>query len=123
MLMLIVGFIQWWYGHGWLDLAKRVQSRVSEVFRAFSVIQILQTLFAPWKQIVSYKDPNATIADKSRGLIDNLVSRTIGFFVRIFTLIAAVFVAVLTAVIGLGLIVVWPALPLLSIWLLARGVI
>lgn len=121
--MLIVGFIQWWYGHGWLDLAKRVQLKVSEVFRAFSVVQILQTLFAPWKQIVSYKDPNATIADKSRGLIDNLVSRTIGFFVRIFTLVAALVTASLTALAGVALIVVWPILPLLSIWLLAKGVV
>lgn len=121
--MLIVGFIQWWYGHGWLDLARRVQLRVSEVFRAFSVVQILQTLFAPWKQIISYKDPNATIADKFRGLIDNLVSRSIGFVVRIFTLIAAIFVAVLTVLFGIGLVIVWPVLPLMSIWLLVKGIV
>lgn len=121
--MLIVGFVQWWYGHGWLDLAKRVQQRVAEVFRAFSVVQILQTLFAPWKQIVTGKDPNATIADKFRGLLDNLVSRTIGFFVRIFTLVAAVVVAVLTVIVGVALILVWPLLPLTSIWLLVKALL
>jgi hypothetical protein len=119
--MLVLGLVQWWYGQGWLTAAKRLKGRLSAHFQAFSVPLLLQTLFAPWKQIVAAKNPNATIGEKLRGVLDNLVSRFIGFCVRMLTLFASLLLGIVIAVGGLVLLVLWPFIPVISIALLFRG--
>jgi hypothetical protein len=81
----------WWYGAGWKQQIALVGTRASKVAKAFSGGAILRTLFSPWKQIVSGTDRDAAIGDKLRAMLDNIISRFVGFMVRSFTLIAAVF--------------------------------
>jgi hypothetical protein len=121
MFMLAVSFLTWWYGHGWRQVAGNVGPRLSQVAAAFSVGQLLRTLFAPWRRIVTY--PGASLTERWRAFVDNLVSRVIGFFVRFFMLFAALF-ALLTAAIALLLeMLLWPLLPLAIPGLIIAGLI
>lgn len=110
----------WWYGPGWISAWRESLGWVKKVQRVFSADVLLRTLFAPWKRIVSL--PGRSLDEKFRGMIDNLFSRTIGFFVRLFTLISALFAMLFASVAGLVLAVSWPLVPLAIIYLLFRSI-
>lgn len=64
-----------------------------------------------------------SIDEKFRAGIDNLISRTIGFFVRLGTLAVALIVLVGIAVVSLVMALVWPLLPIAAVYCLIRVVL
>jgi len=112
---------KWWYGSGWLEAWRGVPGSTKRIGQEFSIPLLLKNLFAPWKQIISI--PGRSIDEKFRAAIDNLVSRTIGFFVRFLTLITATVVIGLSAAISLVIALVWPLVPVGVIYFLIRAVV
>jgi CBS-domain-containing membrane protein len=110
LIMLFVAFFSWWYGTGWRQVMASFGPRLTGVAEIFSVGQLLRTLFAPWRRIITY--PGASLADKWHAWGDNMVSRVIGFVVRIFVIFAALVTIAAIAVLTAIEIVVWPLLPL-----------
>src|SRR5687767_11777583 len=96
--MLLAAFIQWWYGPGWHDAARRLKTRIRTTYLSFSIPILLGTLFAPWKRIIT--PPGASLQDKMRAMADNAISRAVGFTVRIFVLIAALITVIFYTVFG-----------------------
>jgi hypothetical protein len=111
--MLILEFFKWWYGVGWQKAIKGGVGLVKKVELSFSILVLLKTLFSPWKRIIT--PPGRALEDKLSAMLDNLVSRTIGFFVRIFSLITAIVLITGAAIIGLVIATSWPLIPLLAI--------
>jgi len=118
--MLVYDFIRWWYGPGWCGVGRSLQRRLHGLADTFSVGILLRTLFAPWRRIISY--PGAGIGDHLRALGDNLVSRCIGFVVRLFVLVAAAVSSVLLLLAGLIQLLTWPVLPLAALGCLVWGI-
>lgn len=112
--MLAVGFFSWWYSAGWRTLAKNVRKRLQKTSAMFSVPSLTRTLFAPWKRIVT--NPGAGLQAHLQAIGDNMVSRAIGFTVRLFVLIAALFSVLIVAVIGVVQIILWPLVPLAIVY-------
>lgn len=123
--MLVLSLLRWWYGSGWVWAGSRLKERLSRIGRDYSVSILFKTLFKPWKQIISTAGSQSTIGIKFNILIDNLVSRIVGFMVRSMTLMAAGFIWLLTLVVGLGVLMVWPAIPALVVFipLISFGVV
>ena len=79
-----------------------------------------RNLISPWKRIqYSGKSFDA----KMQAMIDNLVSRMIGFIVRIGVLIAALVMITSSAILGLAIAVIWPLIPVLILVCLVKGII
>lgn len=89
--------------------------------RSFSIGILIGTLFSPWKQIISL--PGKSLDAKFRALVDNFVSRIIGFFVRFIVLLAALFLTAVTGIFGFISAVTWPLLPIGALYFLIRGLI
>lgn len=123
--MFIAYLLQWWYGAGWLSQWQQIKKKTAGVASDFSGRALLKTLFAPWKRVTTQLNRNATIGQKFQAKIDNLVSRVVGFFVRIFVLLAELVILVVVFVFYLLLAIIWPILPVFSLAapLLALGVI
>ncbi len=119
--MLATSFITWWYGVGWKLVAQRVQKRLDKTLASFSVPTLIRTLFSPWKRIITA--PGAGIAAHMQAAGDNLVSRMVGFSVRLMVLLAATVSMALIAVGGILQIVLWPLVPLLIIVGLVKGLV
>lgn len=111
--MLVIALFRWWYGSGWLWAAARLRHRLSGVGREYSVGILVKTLFSPWKQIISTSGAQSTIGLNFNIMIDNLVSRMVGFTVRSLTLLAAGFIWLLTLAVGVVVLAAWPVVPLL----------
>ncbi len=121
VVMLVMAFFSWWYGAGWKQVALSFQSRLQAVMVTFSVMQLLQTLFAPWRRIITY--PGANINERARALADNLFSRLVGSMVRLLVLLAALLALLACGLLTLIEIIVWPLLPLLIPASLIAGII
>ena len=117
--MLLVAFVHWWYGPGWRDASSRLSARVRETYLTFSVPILLRTMFAPWKRIITY--PGLNINERMRATLDNLISRGVGFMVRLFALIAATIIIGVYAIVGGLLLILWPIIPLLGPILIVIG--
>lgn len=105
-----MALFSWWYGRGWRDVARGTRTMVTGVSQMFSVPILIRTLFAPWKRIVTY--PGASLEAKLQAFGDNLVSRAVGFVVRLLVLLTACVVSVITLALGGIVTLVWPFIPL-----------
>jgi len=108
--MLAAEFFVWWYGRGWALVFKNMERRMRQTGQLFSVSQLLGTLFAPWRRTISY--PGASLNEHMQAMVDNAISRFVGFMVRIFVLIAAAMTFVGVAVVALVEMVAWPLVPI-----------
>jgi len=112
--------MRWWYGRGWLLAVQRTGVRASAAVARFSVGQLLGSLFAPWHRIVSAGGRD--LATKFQDMVGNLVSRLVGFVVRLSVLFAALIVFIGIGVFGIVEIVGWPLLPVACVYCVVRGV-
>lgn len=118
-MVMLIEFFRWWYGPGWLEAWHKAFTGVTSTQRAFSVGVLLTTLFSPWKQIVSL--PGRSLEEKFRAMVDNLLSRIIGFFARLCALFMAVVLMLLAGIVGVAMAVSWPLLPLVVAYFLFRS--
>lgn len=91
------------------------------ISHAFSVPILLRTLFAPWRRIITY--PGSSLEAKVRAFGDNIVSRAIGFVVRLLVLLTAFVMSGLALIFGLLALILWPLIPLAVVALLVKGAI
>jgi hypothetical protein len=105
---MLLEFLTWWYSKGWLDFVKKINQWITGIWRMFSVSILLKTLFQPWKRIIS--PPGKSLDAIVRAMIDNLVSRVIGFTVRMLVLTAALIVTSMAAMVGGAVSLGWPLL-------------
>jgi hypothetical protein len=119
--MLLMEYLRWWYGPGWRDSAQRLLARLRKTYYSFSVPILVPTMFAPWKRITSYS--SGSLGDRLRASLDNLVSRAVGFGVRLCALVAAFAIMGFSVVIGGLVLLLWPLLPALGPLLVVGGLL
>jgi hypothetical protein len=109
--MFIVGLVSWWYGAGWRQRVSFASERLASVYDYFSVDLLLRTMFSPFRQISagSVKGP---IGVQLRAWFDQLISRTIGFFVRTMIIMVGSITLFLTACLQVVFIALWGIAPL-----------
>ncbi|MBR1939383.1 hypothetical protein IJ847_01470 [Candidatus Saccharibacteria bacterium] len=114
--MLALDLIQWWYLHGWGLYLNRFKNRIHSTFEFFSIGLLLRTLFQPFRQI-SANDTSGRTDPVSvlNSILDNLLSRTIGFFVRVGIITVGTILTILEVVLGTLFAILWPVLPVLPI--------
>lgn len=119
--MLLVSFLSWWYGPGWMQVIKSFQPRSASIIESFSFGQLIKTWFEPWKRIITY--PGDTIGEKFKAWGDNAFSRMIGFVVRTIVMIAGLMVLVFSMLLTIVQVIIWPLVPPAIPILIILGVI
>lgn len=120
--MLFADFVIWWYGRGWAQRFADLRTHLSHWAHYFSLSTLLKTLFQPWKQIVSSAGPNGGLAQKRNAFIDNLISRFVGFWVRISVFFFAVFIMFGVFVFNVVYVLAWPLIPLMPLFVIIFGI-
>jgi hypothetical protein len=116
---MLLELLRWWYGPGWVVAFQRISTRTASVAHAFSAGTLLKTLFAPWKRI---QYTGKSFDAKVQAFMDNLVSRSVGFVVRIGVLIAALVMITGSLVVSTAIVLVWPLVPPLIVYSIFQGV-
>lgn len=117
---MLFDLLAWWYLKGWVQAWHEIPETLYKVQQAFTLPVLFRTLFSPWKQITS--SGGRSLDEKIRSMIDNLLSRAVGFFVRFFVLLAALFTLATVTVFTVMLAVVWPAIPAAIVFFIIRGI-
>ncbi len=118
--MILLDLLFWWYGPGWAKMFQQIGTRTQKVADAFSIPILLKTLFSPWRRIVS--EGAKGLDAQMRAMLDNLVSRVVGFVVRMTVLVAAGFGTAGSFLYGVLVVLIWPLIPLLIVYFLIRGI-
>ena len=109
-----MSLIQWWYGDGWRQQARKTSSRFLAMADFFSIALLLKTLFQPYRQISAGK-VNGSLDERLRALGDKLISRMIGAMIRLGILIVGMIAILLQGLIGGVLLCLWALVPVLPI--------
>lgn len=99
-------------------------ARFKRTVEFFSVGQLLETFFAPFRQISANSSYDTSVPGELRAFFDKLLSRTIGAIVRLFTITFGLVVIVLQACYELVVMALWwllPAFPIIGLILFAIG--
>jgi hypothetical protein len=114
-------YFSWWYGQELAYIWRSAGNIIRNVFQTFSISVLLRTLFSPWKRD-AYSAENVSLDVRMHLALDNLISRGIGFIIRIFTILTGLIFTVFAMVIMLVVILFWLCLPLVIIGLIVDGV-
>lgn len=82
---------------------------------------LLRTLAAPWRRMTTMSQ--GTLEQRFRALVDNAVSRVVGFIVRVLALTAAALLIAGLALAAAITMLAWPLLPVGGIVLIIYGVV
>lgn len=116
----MVTYFSWWYGQGMLKFWEAILIMTEKVYSFFSVKVLLRTLFAPWKRD-NYSVEMASLQTRLAIMLDNLVSRIIGFIIRFITLIMGLVVTILFFILMIIVLVIWLSLPIIVLFLIING--
>lgn len=121
--MFIVGMLTWWYTDGWKQRAQLIMLRLDSTMDYFSVGLLLRTMFALFRQdgagVV-----DGPIGAKFQAFVGRLLSRIIGAIIRSTVLIIGLVTIAAQALLGLGVLLLWlavPVLPIVGIIVMATG--
>jgi len=103
-----------------MQAARNIGHWTNSVEQMFSVGILLRTLFSPWRRIVTAGGRG--LDAKMQAMFDNLVSRLVGFFVRLMVIIAACVSLAGVFLIGLVMVIVWPFIPIGIVYCLVRSI-
>lgn len=122
--MVVLLSLRWWYSAGWQwALQRAIVQRLQWCNETFSMVAMLQTLFAPFKQ--TYSNTGGSIDVQIHAFFDNVISRFVGFFARSFILFTGLLASLFVLISGLVFLVLWPLAPFaipISLVLMILGV-
>jgi ATP-dependent Clp protease ATP-binding subunit ClpA len=116
--MSLFGFFSWHYSAAWQATFRVWFNFVAFGLHIFSVPLLIKTLFDPWHRIYSRKKkPGFSFTALFDRITLDLVSRTIGFGVRLILITCGLILTLFYLLLGFCLVIVWPFLPFVS-WII-----
>gem|GEM_PF-718786 len=113
-------FLSWWYKTQFRAVLNYSKHFLGYLYDLFSIRICFSTLFAVWKRDrISYK--NLGIKEMFEAMTLNIASRFVGFFVKIFTIIAYLAVTLIFIALFAIFDLIWLFLPLIILLMLFVG--
>ena len=100
--------LSWWYSAGYRVFLQKLLSKLHDTADFFSIDLLLKTLFSPYKQISAEVNSGSFF----QRLLDKLISRIIGFFIRFFIVITGILALALQVICSAIAALSWPLLPI-----------
>jgi len=117
----MITYFSWWYGQGMVDFYQAILVMTGKIYAYFSVTTLVRTLFDPWKRD-NYSVENASLQTRLKIALDNLLSRLIGFVIRIFTMLFGFFVTAAFFLFTMLILLLWLMLPVVVLFLIINGI-
>ena len=108
-ISLVPTFFTWWYGRGLKDLFSFLSALFSYTSNMFSVTTLLKTLFSPWKKMIGPRGRG--LPGLKNWIVDNLISRGVGFVVRVFMMIFFLLAFLVFLIFAVMAIIFWICMP------------
>jgi len=117
----MITYLSWWYIEEPTLLWRAIIIITKKVFASFSVVLLLRTLFDPWKKDILSAE-NVSLDVRFKIWVNNLISRFIGFIVRLGTILVGLILTVLTFIILIIGFFLWLVMPMVIIIFFFNGI-
>ena len=114
---MFMNIIEWWYGDGFKKKLAKLRNQLLKTTDFFSFDILVKTLFNPFRQI-SANQVNGSIEVEMRAFFDKLISRIIGFNVRLVVMFAGIVCLLLQMIWSIVEIIFWlltPGMPIVGL--------
>lgn len=111
ILNIFIKYLEWYYLDKTIEILKGWKKYIVVYFNYFSIPTVIKTLFSPWKRITSGYGRGFDIKVFIETFIFNLMSRIIGFVIRIFFLMFSFLFQFFVLIIGFFIVIIWLVLP------------
>lgn len=108
---LLLEYILWHYTRGFLDLWRLFANFMWFWYNVFSIPFLLMSLFAPFERMHENLSASADGDDLFTSIVANIILRIVGAILRLSISVIGICFLLITIVLGLGALVVWPLLP------------
>jgi len=113
--MIILEYFYWQF----IEVPKKIVKVFANLiwfgYNFFSVEYCLKTLFNPWRKIAWSYNKGFCLKDHIETFTSNIVSRVMGFLMRVFIVLAWIIYELIIIVLGIALMVFWILLPIIGI--------
>lgn len=114
-------FFRWYYGYAW-EMVLRVYGRmILWAEHRFGVGHHLATLISPWHRDITQRKRGFSFEEFFGVLGMNLISRLIGFIIRIFMICIGLTLMAVIFTVGLLLVILYLLLPVLAVGAIVLG--
>ncbi len=122
-LLFLPYYIHWHYRRAVKGIADLTFNFIWFWWHFFSIGLMLKTLFSPWQRLHETKHKTLDLEEISSVFLINTVMRLVGFVVRATFVIIGLVLIILTALVGVCVLVMWLVLPITIIFFLVLGVV
>lgn len=119
---LLPSYITWHYGRALRHIVRLTHTYLWFEGHFFSFKILLSTLFSPWQRIQEHNERKGDIQGLLSAIIVNTIMRLVGFFIRAAFLIIGSIAWIATLLLGVIVLAVWIALPLIIIGFFVQGI-
>jgi hypothetical protein len=117
--MLLIELVKWWYSAGIVVHLRKIARRLQRTQDNFSLGLLLKTLFKPFRQIdaAANLDPTVSVSidQQFKRFTSDLISRFIGFWMRLFLMLAGIAILILQTLYSVLTFAIYLVLPLAPI--------
>lgn len=118
---LIPYYISWHYTVAILGLFQTWKNFIWFFFNYFSISVLLRTLFQPFERIEDRYKKGMQPREIFESIIFNLISRVVGFVMRIVVIVFGIFVIMISVLAGIVIFVLWILMPFVLGFILING--
>jgi len=123
MVSIVIIFWRWYYGKAIKDILTAWKNFIIFSVEYFSIPLLLKTLFSPWRRDITKKVRGFDIGQFFHVLSFNAISRTVGFIIRIPTIILGIIFFFATVILGALFFILWFALPFIMVGLFVLALV
>jgi len=120
---VILRFWAWYYSGAIKSLLGIWHNFIIFVREYYSIPLLLRTLFHPWRRDITKYGRGFSIKNFLETLSFNLISRGLGLFIRLFTIVIGLISLLGVIVLGLIAFIIWLILPVVLIFMIIFGIL
>ena len=121
-LSIMHHYVFWHYTQAWSALVHLWAKFLKFEIQFFSIPQLLQSWFSPWKRMTENRGETWDLEDLASFVIINLISRIIGAILRTIVIFVGLVCVLASIAIGLVALLFWALAPVVIIGLLGSGI-
>ncbi len=115
-------FLSWYYKDAPMGIIGVWRNFILFIANYFSIFLLFKTLFSPWKRISESYGRGFDIGRFFSALFLNLLSRSIGFIIRITVITIGIVAEFIILAVGIASLALWFFLPIILIWAIIQGI-
>jgi hypothetical protein len=120
---LIFEFFWWHFFEFPKKIVEATKNFLMFSFYHFSIVDLLKTLFSPWRGYVWVKTTRGfDLGESLEVFVSNLISRILGVIARIFIIFVGLFFSFLILVFGILALFLWIFSPVILVFLILYGI-